>query len=73
MCFAFIVPPLPQPVVLPEQPTAPETERVHHGPWDPAQARHRGIEVLSEAAANCVQFKSGGDCDGGAQSKKTST
>ena len=28
MCFAFIVPPLPQPVVLPEQPTAPERESI---------------------------------------------
>ena len=71
MCFDFIVPPLPQPIVWPEQPTAPE--RVQDGPWGSAQARHRGNEVLSEAAAYCVQFKSGGDCDGGAQSKKTST
>ena len=28
MCFGFIVPPLPQPVVLPEQPTAPERESI---------------------------------------------
>ena len=28
MRFDFIVPPLPQPVVLPEQPTAPERESI---------------------------------------------
>lgn len=28
MCFDFIVPPLPQPIVLPEQPTAPERESI---------------------------------------------